>query len=530
MPEQIKDILQRIKKWWNKYTSRQKTIFISVAATAIFAFAIIIYVTSQPQYVDLITCETEGEAAEVQALLEGAGIQYKASDNALRFSVESSQYQTAVWALGAEGFGADEYTIQDALNGGISTTASDKEKLSVEAYQNKISKNLSTFENVKSAEVLLHIPKQDGTLIRQEQPSSAYIKLELNGTFTSANAANMAKAVATWLGNENTANITILDTESNLLFAGGDDYTSAGIASSMQELQNQGQSMVANQVKTVLFATNQFSQVEVTCSLDMDYSNYEETVKEYYVAEGRDEGYKAHEEKFESENENSGSYVPGTDSNDENVYVSPDSNSSSSTQNESLVDYLPNEDIQYKITPAGAINYNNSGMSIALIRYREYKEEDVRAMGLLDGITWEEFKLNNASDVKLEVDPDLYSMAHTATRIPQENITIISYESPIFVDEPGLSVEWTSVASVIMLIVILALLGFVVFKSMTSSRKTTEDEELSVEDLLQSNLEPELEDIETEEKSETRRLIEKFVDENPESAAALLRNWLSEDW
>ena len=232
MPEQIKEILQKIKTWWDRYTSRQKTIIIGVAATAIFAFAIIIYVTSQPQYVDLITCETEAEAAEVQALLEGAGIQYKPSDNALHFSVETSQYQTAVWALGAEGFGADEFTLQDALNGGISTTASDKEKLSVEAYQNKISKNLSSYENVKSAEVLLHIPPQNGTLIRQEQPSSAYIKLELSGTFTSANAANMAKAVATWLGNENTANITILDSESNLLFAGGDCELHAGTSES----------------------------------------------------------------------------------------------------------------------------------------------------------------------------------------------------------------------------------------------------------------------------------------------------------
>ena len=33
-----------------------------------------------------------------------------------------------------------------------------------------------------------------------------------------------------------------------------------------------------------------------------------------------------------------------------------------------------------------------------------------------------------------------------------------------------------------------------------------------------------------EEKSETRKMIEKFVDENPEAVASLLRNWLSEDW
>ena len=37
-------------------------------------------------------------------------------------------------------------------------------------------------------------------------------------------------------------------------------------------------------------------------------------------------------------------------------------------------------------------------------------------------------------------------------------------------------------------------------------------------------------DIEVETKSETRKMIEKFVDENPEAVASLLRNWLNEDW
>ena len=55
-------------------------------------------------------------------------------------------------------------------------------------------------------------------------------------------------------------------------------------------------------------------------------------------------------------------------------------------------------------------------------------------------------------------------------------------------------------------------------------------EELSVENLLQSTPEPEVESISVEEWSETRKMIEKFVDENPEAVANLLRNWLNEDW
>ena len=53
--------------------------------------------------------------------------------------------------------------------------------------------------------------------------------------------------------------------------------------------------------------------------------------------------------------------------------------------------------------------------------------------------------------------------------------------------------------------------------------------ELSVEELLAATQEPELSDIKLNEKSEPKRVIEKFVDEDPESVARLLRNWLSED-
>ena len=37
-------------------------------------------------------------------------------------------------------------------------------------------------------------------------------------------------------------------------------------------------------------------------------------------------------------------------------------------------------------------------------------------------------------------------------------------------------------------------------------------------------------EIELEDKSDTRIMIEKFVDENPEAVALLLRNWINEDW
>lgn len=530
MADRLKEIPAKVLAWWNKFTTRQKSVIIGIAAVAIFTFAIIIYIVSQPQYTKLITCDTTAEAAEITEILESAGIAHRESSDGLKIEVESSQVSQANLALGAAGYVPDDYTIDDALSGGLSSTASDTEKRHTHYLEKMMESNFESMPMIEEARVRLHIPEQNGTLIAQKQESFAYIQLTLSGTFTSANAANMAKAVATFLGNETTANITIIDSESNLLFAGGDDYSTAGIASSMQELQNQVESLVANRVKTVLIGTNQYSTAEVTSHLSMDFATYEETAKEYSAPDGRDEGMKAHEDTFDSENTNDGAGVPGTDSNDGNVMVNPDSTSSSSSQSETSVDYLPNELAKYSNIPAGTIDYSASSISVSAIRYREVYEEDVENQGLLDGISWEEYKAANSADIKLEVDPAFYSLVATATGISTDNITIVAYETPIFYDRESTQVSWTTILSVVMFILILGLLAFVVLRSMRTKHDVAQEEELSVEQLLQSSPEQELEDIDVEAKSETRKMIEKFVDENPEAAAALLRNWLNEDW
>ena len=83
----------------------------------------------------------------------------------------------------------------------------------------------------------------------------------------------------------------------------------------------------------------------------------------------------------------------------------------------------------------------------------------------------------------------------------------------------------------VLILLILALLAFVILRSMMRERVPEEPEEpLPVDALLQSTPDETIEDIEVEPKSETRLVLEKFVEENPEAAANLLRNWLNEDW
>ncbi len=155
----------------------------------------------------------------------------------------------------------------------------------------------------------------------------------------------------------------------------------------------------------------------------------------------------------------------------------------------------------------------------------------VKSQGLLDGISWEEYKAQNSGRRRMDLDEDYINVVARATGIPAENISIVAYEENWFVDREGLDIEAADVIVFVLILLILALLAFVILRSMMRERVPEEPEEpLPVDALLQSTPDEAIEDIEVEPKSETRLVLEKFVEENPEAAANLLRNWLNEDW
>jgi flagellar M-ring protein FliF len=191
---------------------------------------------------------------------------------------------------------------------------------------------------------------------------------------------------------------------------------------------------------------------------------------------------------------------------------------------------MPDETIEKSTDATGTIVYADSSVSVAAVKYKIVREEDVRLQGLLEGITWDEYKLANDERTKLEVDSDLVSMVANATGIPSKNITFVAYEEIQFIDEVETSVDYKNIMQIVLIVIILALLAFVVILSLRTKKEVEEEEELAVEDLLESTQVEQLESIESEQKSEARKLIENFVEENPEAVATLLRNWLDEDW
>ena len=537
MADKLKALWQKVLDWWNQFTAKQKTLIIGAGSVILLTIIILVSILNQPQYVLLATANSTKEASEIKELLDSNSVNYKMSDDGLEFRVLKKDQGDASLLLGANDIQSYAYSIDNVTDGSFSTTESDKQKKYVLYLESRLESDfISKFEAIKSANVQLNIPDNDGTLIGNQEEASAWILLNIadGANFSEDNAAFLAKAVAVAIGNENTENIVILDTNGNMLFSGSEETTTSGLASAQLSLKAKAEQIVKSEVKKVLLGTKLYDDIEVASNLVMDFSKEEKTTHNYTPAQDQTQGVLSHEDTYNAENVNGISGIPGTDTNadDETTYVTQDNQNSTSSITEESRDYLPNEEITTKTNQPGAIQYDQSSISVTAINYVVVKEEDYKSADN-NNMTWDEYKVANAQPVTLEVPEEMINVVSKATGISAENVAMAAYTEYVFFDRTGAAITLTDVLQILLILVILGLLAFIIIRSMWTKKVQEEEEEpepLSVESLLESQPEEVLEDIEMDTGSETKRLIEKFVDENPEAAATLLRNWLNEDY
>ncbi len=531
--EWLKSLPKKFQDWWEHFTSRQKVAIAVLTVGVIAAFVILIISVTKPSYVSIYKAETPVDAKTALDLLEGAeGIDYHTSEDGLEIFVNRKNYTDANLLLGSNNIYTSAFGIDNVSEGGFTSTEADRQRRYVVYLEDLTEKSLETYTFVKEAQVQLTVPKDDGTMIAQQQETTVGVMLTLSGECTRDAAAGMARFIATALGNDSTEGIVITDNQGNLLFSGSSETSSYGLANSMMDLQAKWTELTVNKVRDVFLRSNSFSNVEVAANIVIDTSNRQVSEHLYSAPEGREEGMLANRDTYHEENTGGVSGEPGTDSQVETGYEYPDGEYSSSVVDETSEDFLPNEKTILEEIPAGGIKADESSISAICINYKVIREEDVEEQGLLDGenVTWEQYKLNNGARVQVEVAEELYTFVSNATGINENNISLIVYEEPFFVDKEGLDVETADVLQIVLILLILGLLAFVVLRSMRSVKTEEEEAEISIDDILKSTPVDSLEEINVEDKSESRKIVEKFVEDNPEAAANLLRNWLSEDW
>ena len=534
MQEQLQKILGKVLDWWKKFNNKQRVLILSSIGVVLIALVILGMVMSTPTMKPLYICEDYTEAAKIKELLDADGtITYETNDDGLIFSVAAEDEAAACMLLGANEIPTQAYDISNVVDGSFTSTEADKQKKYKEYLEAKFADHISQLTMVKSCTVDIDIPEDDGTILSREQQSTAAITLDLSDDMDSDQAYALAQFVATQLGNKSTEGITIIDRDSRIIFSGADADSDIGVVSTQLSFVQKMEQAAKSEIEDILVDSKIFANVEVAMNMDINFDSVITQKKELGIPNGMTSGAITSQSLYSYESTiGTDGGVPGTDTNDDTTYVFQDGETGYTEISESDTLYEYDEFLTTITNKGGKVEYDNCSTTVVATKYIKYEETALRASGQLDDMSFEEFKAANNTTRVVAVDDMYVQMIAKATGFPADQITFVCYEEPWFIEEEDDGRTISDYAQIIIAVLIFVLLGFVVFRSTRSQKEEEMEPELSVETLLEATAEAQepLEDIGYNEKSDVRIMIEKFVDENPDAVAQLLRNWLNEDW
>lgn len=541
MREKVKEIPEKFKVFWDKYTSKQKTIVIAIICVVLIAIGVVAWLASRPTWSKFQVFDSVDDANTMTKALDDQSITWKASSDGKTIYVHQDDMTNALYAMSDNGLTDKGYTWDAAFDNSMSTTESEKDQKRVLALQSEIRQSLIQYKFIDDANVFINVPETTYTVLSSDDAETAKTSItasiELNDKNKDLLDDKTAETLAYWLANTvgtDVKNVIINDTDGKCIYNGNTSDGLGGVLTGgSTEYCNKLRNTIADNVTTLLIRCGYDDAQVGTDGIQFDMNKIETLTKEYSVDDGREYGYPTNLYTYSSKGASGNGGTPGTDSNDSDTdYVN---NSSSGTSNtvdvQKLTALLTNEKVQNIKQETPAIKLADSSLGIVVRKYTVYKEDDLKADGTLDKTTWDQFISQNNKISTTTVSTDEINLISAATGVSANKITVLAYNVPQFVSSTKSSNGISNYLMIILTVLIIALLIFVILRGASPLAAEDEEPELSVEQLLATTKENQsFDDIEFSDKSETRKMIEKFVDENPEAVAQLLRNWLNDEW
>lgn len=537
MLERLKQIPKKIQEIWKKYSAKQRAIIVSTVAVVVLALIILIVILNQTTYEKLTTFDTTANAKAAMALLTENSIENRLNADNVTVEVNANQKQDAILALAdSELVAESSFTLEKMLESeGVGTTASDKMRNNHFLIQSKLEAKLSTIDGVDKASVIYYPADNSRSILKAQQDIGASVMLTVNDKFDKKNTpASIATYVAYAIGNSTTDKIKIIDQHGRLLFGGEAQDPEAYTAETTLSYKQTVEKWYADKMLE-LATINGYYNAEIVPEIDVNMEKTSVMFTEYLASEGLEQGVYDEYTKISSENTGVAGDIPGTDSNDETDYYIQTQGSGNSAYNEEHYKFKPSERVTQTVRNSPFIDHDKSRMALTFRKAIQVSEESLEEAGELENTTFDRYvetHQNNLTEVTDQDEIDaLKQLFSDASGIAVNNISLRVYEETLYIPKPvEESMNFSLILEILLAALIVGLLLFVVFRAMKPVETIETEPELSVERLLATTRENQsLEDIEFGEKSETRRMIEKYIDENAESVAALLRNWLNDD-
>lgn len=354
MKERVQEIPAKLVEFWNRYSSRQKTIIIAVICVVLVLIGVMTYLISRPTWSRFQQFGNLEDASSMVKALDDEGIANKSSKDGLTLYVHDEDMTKAFYCMSDNNLTDKGYTWDKAFDNSISTTESEKSQKRVLALQSELKASMVQYSFIDDAKVFIDVPESSYSILDEENVTSVTAMVQVNEKNEKQLTSDVAQNLAYWLANAvgtDVDHVIINDYNGKCLYNG---FTSDGLGGDLTggstEYCERLRNTIASNLVDLLVRCG-YDDVQVgTQGIQFNMDKIERLTKTYSVADGRDYGYPTN--YIHSKNEGSSgtvSGIPGTDSNDndETDYVINDGNSNSSSQEyEKLTGLLTDETIE----------------------------------------------------------------------------------------------------------------------------------------------------------------------------------------
>ncbi len=525
MQETLEQVRNQVTEKWGNLSNAQKIKIYAGVAVLILSIGMISYMT-RPQMKILYRNIDAKQASEVTDVLSEQKIKYKLLNDGTTIQVDKKQFDEAKLVLARENVPKGQYTFDDAITNSMSTTQDEKKAKMNYLKKVELEGTLKSMDSIEDAQVNLVIPEEKNSFIQSKQQSSASIVLTLRHNITSQEAEVIARLISSSVQNLDMKNITIVDSKGSNLYIGSDEGSLA--LGKQQELKSAAENSIKNKVLELLGVM--YDDIRISPNLILNFDQYEE-IKEEYIPQFEDNSrgiiQRENVSSASSKNGQNGA-EPGAANNGgeaPNYQIGNGTNGESKSDSKEIT-YVNDKKVSTSVKNVGDVDFKASSLAVNLFKNKVYKEENIEST--LAGITWDQFKEQNKDQKLLAVDENVISSIRNATGI--QNVVVQAYEKPVFIDKEPYVINYRDYLPFVLILLILIIIVIAVMRFRKHDELVEVEPELEVEEMLKAAKEQvELDEIELKETLETKRQIDKFVDEKPEAVANLLRNWLTED-
>lgn len=542
MQENIKKTIDGIVDKWNGLTTKQKGYIIAIAAVLIVCLILAVFLATKTTWKRLN--QDPLSLTNVYALkdeLDNQSIKNRISNSETYIEVDEKQFDAAKRIVVESGVIDEGFTFSDALDSmGMGTTSEVKRQIMMQNKKSEMETALRAYNYIEKANVTLYMPNDTNFHLNAKDEPRAGVILTTKTDLTQEQVESVLKYVKTSVKGLERKNIEITDNKGNVLFSGEDNAD--GSVSANYRLEVEKRQNIENKAENALQLPN-FDSVEADASIVLDLDKKIENYEEYQSPFGIDQskGPILQQNASESSATNSGNAnEPGLTNNGGAVtqYQTGTNSGSEAKSSDTSTQYGINKKTGTIEQTSGKVDFENSSITVKMLRSRYYREEELEIAGTIGGdtgVTWEQYKDNimNQNLTGIAIDQQWIVAVSNATGIPQNNITILAYENPQFVDKsPTAAPPISTYAMLGTLVLLIALLALGLIRKTAPAEITELEPELSVQAVLENynKTQEYVSPIDYDAESEVKSQIEKFVDERPEAVAQLLRNWLSSDW